>query len=36
VAVNAALAGRFFANTVFANMNAFDFEKLFRHLQVFG
>ena len=31
--INAALHGRFFANTVFANINPFDQEKLMQHLQ---
>lgn len=31
--INAALHGRFFANTVFANINPFDIEKLTQHLQ---
>jgi hypothetical protein len=36
LAINAALSGRFFGNTVFANINPFDIEKLFQHLQYFA
>ncbi len=34
--INTALGGRFFANTVLANINPFDLEKLTQHLTYFG
>lgn len=34
--INAALDGRFFANTVFANINPFDIDKLWQHLEYFA
>lgn len=36
LAINTALNGRFFADTVFANINPFDIEKLTQHLKYFG
>ncbi len=36
LAINAALNGRFFTDTVFANINPFDLEKLAQHLKYFA